>query len=874
MRTTAEGELWLEDRRGTATLGIGEATPRLSWIVPAQAAPIVHLCALYDDGRRVWATGSGPAGSVAWPFAPLTSRERVRVSVHAAVEDPALVQAEVEAGLLIEDDWTADFVSPSPSASSEKLRPAYLMRARWHAPVDLGAISRARLYVTSHGVHELELNGERVGNSVLDPGWTSYRHRLRYRTHDVTAAVRAGENVIGAWLADGWYRGRIGFDGGLWDLYGEDVSLLAQLEIHTDDGRRHVAELSGWKWAFSPITAVGLYEGETYDARLEQSDWSRPGFDDSGWEDVSTVVDVGVVPLEAPTAGPVTTIETLKPVSVQRRPNGRVRLDFGQNISGRLRLRMDGGGHRAGQVVRLHHAEVLEGEELAVRPLRTAVSIDEYVCSGESERWWSPRFTLHGFRYAEIEGWTGELATEDVLAEVVHTEMQRTGWFSSSNPALNRLHENVVWSMRDNFVDLPTDCPQRDERVGWTGDIQVFAPTALFLHACHGTLDGWLRDLWAEQRLAGHVPLFVPWVPCGFPDFPTAVWGDAAVLVPWAIHQHSGDTSVLARQYDSMCAWVDLVEKATGGTGLWDRGHQLGDWLDPAAPPDEPGNGRTDKHLVATAYHVRSSRVLSEVAAVLGRDEDARRYREVAARAANSFQRHYVTPDGRLVSDTPTALSLALVFDLLDGPAQRLVAGRRLSELVRAGGYRISTGFVGTPIVCDALVQAGDVDGAYHLLLNDECPSWLYAVSMGATTIWERWDSLLPDGSVNPGGMTSFNHYALGAVADFMHRVVAGLDKTGPGYQRLRFAPRPGGGLTHAGARHDAPTGTVASSWVREGATLTVTVEVPPGASGLVVLPGETGAEHEVGAGTHTFQVSYRPAEEDPARPERTTRMA
>lgn len=851
-------ELWLENRRGGSALGIDEATPRISFTVDADGWTGADAEFVGDDGR----TESAPLGDsrlADWPFSPLTRRGGGTLRVRAG-DGPWSAPLRVEAG--ITGDWQSDFVSPSVRGERDSPRPAFLLRAAFESPAPSADIRRARLYSTAHGVYEVEVNGAKLGMDRLAPGWTSYENRLRYQTHDVTPRLRDGENVLGAWLGDGWYRGRIGFDGGLWDVYGSDVSLLAQLEIITNAGDLHVVPLT-WRWALSPITATGLYEGETYDARLEQPGWSDVGFDDSSWSPTTVLPRAGFAArVEAPTAEPVQVTEVLRPTSVSRLPSGRIRLDFGQNISGVLRITVRG---EAGHTVRLHHAEVLEDGELATRPLRRAISIDTFTAGG-SEQTWAPRFTIHGFQYAELENWPGELRDGDVEAIVLHTGMRRTGWFESSHAGLNRLHSNVVWSMRDNFVDLPTDCPQRDERVGWTGDLQVFAPTALRLYAAHGTLTGWLRDLAAEQWDNGHVPQFIPWVECGFPNFPTAAWGDAAVIVPWEMYRNDGDTRVLLDQYASMRAWVDLVDGLTGHTGLWDRGFQLGDWLDPAAPPDSPGDSHTDKALIATAYHVKTTRIVSEAAALLGHEDDAERYAARAARATRAFQREFLSPNGRVVSDTPTSIAVAMVFDLFADERQAERAGARLLELVGHNGFHISTGFVGTPIICDALVMAGSTDFAYHLLLQDELPSWLYPVSMGATTIWERWDSMLPDGTINPGDMTSFNHYALGAVADFLHRQVAGLAPAAPGWSHIRFAPRPGGGLTHAAARYDSVRGTASIAWRREQTELTIDVEVPPGAQGTVVLP-DSAEERHVGPGRHTFTATVRAAADDPDAP-------
>lgn len=848
-------EIWLENRRAGSTLGIEEASPAISF-VSTSARSRYELAFMPFAGATETVTVEGTR-LVSWPFIPLAPREggilRVRAEADADWSEPL----RIERG--IGEDWRSDFVSPSTAAPEGRLRPAYLLRAEFDLQTDAADVARARIYSTAHGVYELELNGSAVADDRLAPGWTSYRNRLRYQTYDVTDRLRSGANVLGAWLADGWYRGHIGFDGGLWDIYGSDVALLLQLELTAADGTVTAVPLR-WTWSESPITEVGLYEGETFDARLLDAAWSTPGFDASTWVPASVLDRTRFsARIEPPTALPVREIETLAPAGIERRENGRIRIDFGQNVSGVLRIRPRA---RAGQVIRLHHAEVLEGEELGTRPLRGATSIDTYIAGGRPDEVYSPRFTIHGFQFAEIEGWEGDLTAADVEAVVIHTDMMRTGWFDSSHDGLNQLHSNVVWSMRDNFVDLPTDCPQRDERVGWTGDIQVFAPTALRLFAAHGTLTGWLRDLAAEQWDDGHVPQFIPWVECGFPNFPTAAWGDAAVIVPWEMYRNDGDIRVLEAQYDSMKAWVDLVDRLTGHTGLWAQGFQLGDWLDPKAPPHDPGESQTDRHLVATAYHVKTARILSETAALLGRSADAAHYGAIAAQATKAFQAEYISPAGRVVSDTVTSIAVALVFDLFENARQEHVAGERLAELVVRSDFRISTGFVGTPIICDALVRAGKPDHAYQLLTQDQLPSWLYPVSMGATTIWERWDSMLPDGTINPGDMTSFNHYALGAVADFLHRVVAGMSSTAPGWTQIRFAPVLGGGLSHASARFDSVWGVASSSWHRSGTDFTLTVEVPVGARGEVVLPHSTEAV-PVGSGIHTFHSTCRSADDD-----------
>ena len=873
---TALAAPWAEHH--TIALGIGEAAPRLSWRRepdsagdPDAAQEAYEIEVVREPGaaetlHRTGRIAGGASTLVPWPTAPLRSRERVavRVRIWTGAADPGAWSPELalEAGLLGPDDWRAPFVSPSPAADASGPRPAYLLRAAFELS-DLDEVLRARVYATAHGVYDLLLNGSATGDEMLAPGWTSYQHRLRYQTLDVTNLLTAGTNVIGAWLGDGWWRGKLGFNGGIWNNYGDDVSLLLQLELTLRDGTVRQIDLSeAWRWAPSAITSAGLYEGETHDARLEQPGWAAAGFDAHTWHvPVALPRQRFSADLVAPTGPPVRVTETLTPVAVERRGR-RIRLDFGQNISGKLRIAPTG---PAGHAVTLHHAEVLENDELSIRPLRGAPSVDRFVLAGTgTPEVWTPRFTLHGFRYAELEDWPGAFDPADVVALVVHSDMERTGRFESSDPMLNRLHENVVWSMRDNFVDLPTDCPQRDERLGWTGDIQVFAPTAAFLYQSAGTLVSWLRDVAAEQKDRGSVPNFVPWIECGFPPDPAAAWGDVAVVLPWVLYQRTGDAQILADQYESMCAWVDQVDALTGHTGLWNSGFQLGDWLDPAAPPDRPDESHTDPYLVATAYHAHSARLLSSTAGVLGRIDDEARYLAVAQRAVDAFRREFVTPSGRVVSDTETALSLAIVFDLLETEEQVQAAGVRLVHLVEQGGYTIRTGFVGTPIICDALARVDAFDTAYHLVLQTAFPSWLYPVTMGATTIWERWDSMLPDGSINPGEMTSFNHYSLGAVADYLHRVVAGLAPAAPGYRELTIAPRPGGGLTHASADLLTPFGPASSAWTRVGTAFTLDVVVPAGVTARVLVPGDA-QPRLVGAGHHHFAAVVRAPEHDPA---------
>jgi len=868
-------------------LGIGVGQPRLSWIVDTTAEgwrqAAYEVEARGPDGRLRGRTGriaSDQSVLVPWPFAPLQSRDRVEIRMRVWGADGQQstwsAPSKVDVGLQDASDWTARFVTPDWDEDTSQDQPCPLLRREFDVRAGVG-VERARLYVTALGVCEAQINGATVGDHVLDPGWTSYTHRLRYQTFDVTTLLQEGRNAIGAILGDGWYRGRLGFGGGRRNIYGDRLALLAQLEITYADGMtERVVTDERWRAATGPILASGLYDGETYDARLERPGWSAPGYDDGDWAGVRPIAR-DLATLVAPDGPPVRRTELVPPVAIATSPSGRTIVDFGQNLVGRVRLTARG---EAGRTITLRHAEVLEDGELCTRPLRHAQATDRYTLrgttigadagvgtdgggngdgdgNGHGEEIWEPRFTFHGFRYVEVDGWPGELQADDLVAVVCHSAMERTGWFECSDPTINRLHENVVWSMRGNTLDIPTDCPQRDERLGWTGDIQVFAPTAAFLYDVAGFLSSWLADLAADQDEAGAVPFVVPNVIDG-PVVPAAAWGDAAVIVPWVLYQRFGDASILAAQFDSMRAWVDCIAARAGETYLWDTGFQFGDWLDPAAPPDNPAAARTDPALIATAYLARSAELVGQAAGVLGRADDEAHYHALAARVRDAFDREYVSPAGRMVSDAATAYALVLEFDLLRDADGRRHAGARLTALARESGYRVSTGFVGTPLILDALCDGEAYDAAYRLLTQQACPSWLYPVTMGATTIWERWDSLLPDGSVNPGEMTSFNHYALGAVADWLHRTVGGLAPAEPGYHRLDVRPRPGGSLTHARARHRTPYGLAECAWRIADGEITVEVVVPPNATARVALPGSDVEPVEVGSGSYRWSYPYK----------------
>ncbi|SDC95548.1 alpha-L-rhamnosidase [Glycomyces harbinensis] len=832
---------------------IAAARPRLSWKTETTAPDWTQRGAEIEWRRGEAAAVAHVEGRdslfVPWPFESLLPRESgsVRVRVHGS-DGTASDWSEplhVRAGFLNEGDWHARFITvPEPADIGQPtlLRREFTVRE---------GLRSATLYATARGVYQVEIGGVPVDDEHLKPGWTAYRDRLVHETTDVTGLLRPGPAAVGATLAGGWYTEGFGFHGQARPFYGKYPSLAAQIVLEYDDGTTELVATGDGAWratADGPVTASGIYAGETYDARRARTGWSSPGFDDSTWLDARPDLARAMTPV-ARTAPPVRATEELAVKEVITTPSGRTVLDFGQNLVGHLRIRVQG---REGDTVVLRHAEVLEHGELGTRPLRHAKATDAYTLAGTGVETWEPAFTFHGFRYAEIQGWPGAFDPGDVTAVVVHSDLDRTGWFSSSHDELDRLHENVVWGMRGNFLSVPTDCPQRDERLGWTGDIQVFAPTASYLFDCDGFLASWLEDLALEQTEDGAVPFIVPNV-LEWARTPAAAWGDAATVVPTVLFERFADRDVLERQYPSMRAWTDHIAAIAGPRRLWEGRFQFGDWLDPDAPADRPGDAKTDGDIVASAYLFRSATLVRRAAAELDLADDAARYRALAEEVREAWVREYVTAAGRTVSDAPTAYALAIMFELVTEPATLEAMGERLAWLVRRSGFRIGTGFVGTPLIQDALVRTGHAETARRLLLQTDNPSWLYPVTMGATTIWERWDSMLEDGTINPGEMTSFNHYAFGAIADWLHRTVAGLAPLEPGYRRLAIAPVPLAGLERAEAAFETPYGRAEAGWEEHEGRIVVHATVPANTTALVTLPGAEA--REVGSGEHRWTI-------------------
>jgi alpha-L-rhamnosidase len=836
-------------------LGIDVRQPRLSWQISAEGRGVVQTA--YQV--RVAETEAGLAGSPIWDTGRVDSDQ----SIHVAYEGPALASGQRyywqvrvwdgdgavsdwsapafwEMGLLHASDWHASWITPAWDEDVSASQAVPLLRTTFEVE---GEIEAARAYVTSLGLYEVELNGRRVGDQVFAPGWTSYDTRLQYQTYDVTGVLQPGDNAVGAMLADGWYRGHM-----TWDmrrnLYGEHLALLLQLRITYTDGREQIVTSdASWKAATGPIRMADIYNGEHYDARQERPGWSRAGYDDGDWAAVR-LIDHPKDILIAPAGPPVRKVEEIKPIDILHTPAGDTVFDMGQNLVGWVRLRVRG---TAGTTVTLRHAEVLDKEgNFYTDNLRNAAQTVQYTLKGGGEEIYEPRFTFQGFRYVAVSGFPGEPTTENLTGIVVHSDMTPTGSFETSDPWINQLQHNIVWGQKGNFLDVPTDCPQRDERLGWTGDAQVFARTAAFNMDVAGFFTKWLGDLAADQKANGAIPFVIPDVLTrgSAMGIGATGWADAGVVIPWTLYLVYGDTRILERQYESIKAWVGYMQGRAGEDLIWDGDFHFGDWLAYATDQSDYPGATTDKDLIATAYFAYSTSLLQRIASILGKEDDVARYGALVDDIKEAFRQEFITPNGRMASNTQTAYALALSFGLMP-EGQEVEAARRLAQDVRAFGNHLTTGFLGTPLLTRSLSDEGYVDVAYDLLNQDTYPSWLYPVKMGATTIWERWDGIKPDTSFQDPGMNSFNHYAYGAIGEWLYRVVAGLeaDPDEPGYKHIRIQPQPGGDLTHAGATLTTMYGLAASAWQFADGQFHLDVTVPANTHATVRLPHATLAQ-------------------------------
>ncbi len=833
----------------TNPIGIDDDKPRLSWKLNSdqrntlQTAYQVQVAENSDFSKRgiIWDTGkisSGKSIQVNYEGPELESRQRyywrVKVWDNNGNSSSWSDAAFWEMGLLNPGEWQAEWIEPGLDQDTTKPQPSPILRHEFSLE---GEVVSARAYVTSHGVYEMQINGNRVGDRLFTPGWTSYHNRLQYQTYDITDLLQEGSNAVGVTLGDGWYRGYLAW-GDARNHYGTKLALLSQIEVTYKDGSTEIIETNdSWTASTGPIRMSDIYDGEIYDARMEKEGWASPRFNDSDWSAVN-IADHSKEVLVAPDGPPVRKIQELKPVEILVTPEGDTVADMGQNMVGWTRLNVEGS---KGAEVTIQHAEVLDKEgNFYTANLREAAQENTYILNGEGNETFEPHFTFHGFRYVKIEGYPGELTRDDITGVVIHSDMEPSGHFESSNPLVNHLQHNIVWGQKGNFVDIPTDCPQRDERLGWTGDIEVFAQTACYNMNSAGFLTKWMKDLEADQLESGSVPHVIPNV-LGEGSAGASGWGDAAVIVPWTLYQAYGDIEILKMQYESMKGWVDFMAKQSQSDSteyLWDNGFTFGDWLaftnDPDGARFYPG-AYTNTDLISTAFFAHSTDLLRKSAEIIGKKRDAKKYGELFESIKDAFQQEYVTLGGRVMSDTQTSYLLALQFGLLPEDMEAEAAAHLAANVDDRG--HLTTGFLGTPHLNPILSQYGYSGQAYELLLRKDYPSWLYPVTMGATTIWERWDGIKPDSTFQTPDMNSFNHYAYGAIGEWLYKTVAGINPQSPGYKEILIEPTPGGGFSHARSIKNSMYGRIESGWNLSEEEFTMTVEIPENTKSTIILP-------------------------------------
>jgi alpha-L-rhamnosidase len=790
---------------------------------------------LLKDKNLVWNSGkveSEQSLNILYAGKAIKSRQpyyyRVKVTDNHKNSSVWSAVQSFETGILNVNEWQAKWIENSVF-SDGKAGPAPIFSKEFN---NSKKVKSARLYVTSHGVYETFINGNRVGDEVFTPGWTSYNKRLQYQTYNVTNLLSNGNNVLLTTIGDGWFRGNLGWNRQR-NLYSKEVALLYQLEIFYQDGTKEIVG-SDKTWRVStagPVKYSDIYNGEIYDANLAKSSTDLKS---NKWGSVKEVTYDNSI-LIAPEAPAVRKKDIVKAIKIIKTPAGETVVDFGQNLVGWVKLKTNG---KKGDTVTMHHAEVLDkAGNFYTTNLRSAQQENKYVLTGAKEDIFEPHFTFQGFRYIRLKGITKPLELADLEAVVIYSDMKKTGTFTTSNPLINKLQSNIEWGQIGNFLDVPTDCPQRDERLGWTGDAQVFFPTAAFNRDVAGFFYKWLGDLKADQHENGNVPHVVPDVRPKT-SAGSSGWGDAATIIPWDFYVAYGDKNILSRQYESMKAWVGFIREKSK-QNLWNWGNHYGDWLFYTMADDRDGKAAiTDKFLIAQCFYAASIQNVINAAKVLENQSDVAEYEALLKLVKDAFVKEYVTLSGRLVSSSQTAYALALNFDMLP-ENMRAQAADRLAENIKSYKNHITTGFLGTPYLCHVLTKFGHNDLAYKLLLQDTYPSWLYEVKMGATTIWERWDGIKPDGTFQTPSMNSYNHYAYGAIGDWMYKNITGInpDATNPGYKKINISPKLGGDFTHAKASFESLYGTIESAWKKEGNNFVFDVVIPANTQADVTLP-------------------------------------
>ena len=880
-------------------MGIDVLRPRFGWQIRSYTRGVVQEAfriilaeskeSLDSQTNLIWDTKKCVSGnSIHCRYDGPVFRTGIRYFWKVQVWDNAghisswSADAWFETGLLNSSDWKARWIEPalppirkySPGLFTlaglnktdkypeEKLTPCSMLRKEFTIKKGL---KRARIYATAHGIYALEINGVKADDREFAPEFTSYHKLLLYQVYDVTDRLTPGENVLGVTIADGWYGGRIGATGES-AQYGNKHALLLQMELEYDDGyREQVNSDESWKCSTGPLVYADIWIGEKYDARLEASSWNKPGFTAAGWKAVD-VVDYDMKNLSVQVGNPVRSVMKIEPTKIIITPKGETVVDLGQNIAGRLRMTVAG---EAGTHVTLEHSEVLDEQGNFINNI-IGINKDQkdvYVLKGGAREIFEPAFTFHGFRYVKVTGYPGSPTVKDFTGIVISSAVPATGAFVCSDTLLNQLQHNIVWSQRSNMLSIPTDCPQR-ERMGWTADIQVYGPTAMFNQNLSSFLSRWLRSLKADQLAGGQVPMVVPYTK-GYRESlgkylsPTSAgWGDACIIVPLELYEKYGDIGILEEYYETMTRWMDYVERQATSYSpfgfrmnplnwfnktkrrnekyLWNTGFHYGDWL----IPSKTGHGLiglsipvlVTRRIVASAYYGYSTALMANIAGLLGRTEDQKKYTELNAKIKQAFAARYVSGEGKLKPSLQGIYILALQFDLIP-PSVKQKSVTHLVELIKNNGYRLDAGFLSIPFLMDVLCNEGHRDIAYKLLFQDECPSWLYEVNNGATTIWESWKAIAPDGKISP---LSYNHYAFGCIGDWMYRTVGGLNTVEPGYRSSLIKPDVTGNISSASTSLETMYGTLSNSWAIANGVMTMSVSVPANTTAQIVLPNAT----------------------------------
>lgn len=730
----------------------------------------------------------------------------------------------------MDDTWQASWITPA--WDNNQIHPTLLKE------FDIAnEIKSARAYICGLGLYHFELNAEKVGDEYLTPYCNAYDQWMQYQTFDITENIKLGFNRIEIMLGNGWYKGRYGSGGGVAEYYGNRFALLCEIRIKLANGDEIVINSdTSWQAQKSPVVASDIFDGEVYDARIGKNKLS-----DDELSAVKTI-DIEVPLLEARRSLPVRVMDILKPIAVLHTPAGETVLDMGQNITGWLRFKTNA---PAGTEIKLQFGELLQEGNFFRENLRTAKAEYIYIADGTTATT-EPYFTFFGFRYVKITGWVGDINLEDFTGCVVYSDMDTIGEIETSNDKINRLIKNTFWSQIDNFLDIPMDCPQRDERLGWTGDIQVFSGTASFNMDVMAFLSKFAYDLEKEQsKLGGMVPHIVP--RANQQDGAAAAWADVATILPWTLYEFYGDIGVLEQQFNSMRAWVDYVKSiddSSGSKRLWTGGKHFGDWLSLDEPlyPDVRRGG-TPHDFIASAYYCYSSRLVAQTAKVLEKHEISETYERLSQEIKSAIQQEYFTGDGQFILSTQTGYLLAIFMDLAPTGYGKQLESDFITQIKKDGVY-LRTGFVGTPLLCRVLSNIGANDLAYQLLLNEDNPSWLYAVNLGATTIWERWNALNPDGLISSKNMRShsFNHYAYGSVVEWLYRDVCGLNPTADvnesvGFRHALITPKPHPSIQSARARYRSVAGYYQSAWqIDEAGYVNLEISIPFNASAEIIL--------------------------------------